>query len=116
MPLVSKALIDRLQVFPPAAESELRDAMAGPASAIVILAAGRRTYAPEFDGETVDGLSLERLRYGALLARQTRLPVLVSGGMGDGTTRLPLAKLMADALLRDYGISARWLESQSTNT
>ena len=117
MPVVSNALIDRLQVFPPIAQSELRAAMAGPASAIVILAAGRRVYAPEFGGETVDGLSLERLRYGAFLARQTGLQVLVSGGMGRPTANTrPLAQLMNDTLLRDYGIKARWIEERSTNT
>jgi uncharacterized SAM-binding protein YcdF (DUF218 family) len=117
MPVVSNEFIDRLQVFPPVAQSELRAATAGPPSAIVILAAGRRGYAPEFGGETVDGLSLERLRYGALLARQTQLPVLVSGGMGRPSVNIPpLAQLMNETLLRDYGIKAKWIEARSRNT
>jgi len=89
--------------------------MRDPPGAIVILSAGRRVYAPEFGTETLDELSLERVRYGALLARATRLPVLVSGGLG-GEGRPSLAQLMADALRSDYGIAARWLESRSVNT
>jgi len=116
MPVVSDALVDRLQVFSPISEATLSEASVGQVSAIVILAAGRRVYAPEFSGETVDGLSLERLRYGARLARQSGLPVLLSGGTGVASRTSPLAKLMADALLQDYGIDAKWLETQSRNT
>lgn len=82
---------------------------------IVILSAGRRTYAPEFGAETLDELSLERVRYGASLAKETHLPVLVSGGLGGGGAP-SLAMLMANALRSDYGIEARWLESRSGNT
>jgi len=81
----------------------------------VILSAGRRVYAPEFGGETADELTLERVRYGARLARGTQLPVLVSGGSPHGEA-VSLAKLMADALRADYGITAKWQESRSTNT
>ena len=116
MPVVSDALVDRLQVFSPISEATLSEASVGQVSAIVILAAGRRVYAPEFSGETVDALSLERLRYGARLARQSGLPVLLSGGTGVASRTSPLAKLMADALLQDYGIDAKWLETQSRNT
>src|SRR6185369_731300 len=48
--------------------------------AIVILGGGRRSDSPEFGGDTVSHYTLERVRYGAQLARQTGLPVLVSGG------------------------------------
>ncbi|HMY77819.1 MAG TPA: YdcF family protein, partial [Thauera aminoaromatica] len=57
---------------------------------------------------------LERLRYAAALARETRLPVLVSGGAPAGDT--PEAYLM-EALLRDeYGVPPRWVESASRDT
>ena len=62
------------------------------AQAIVVLGAGKRTHAPEFGGETVNRLALERLRYAATLARETRLPMLVSGGAPAGDT--PEASLM----------------------
>ena len=48
------------------------------AEAIVVLGAGRRKHAPEFGGDTVNRLALERLRYAARLARETGLPVLVA--------------------------------------
>ncbi|WP_415257474.1 YdcF family protein [Thauera phenylacetica] len=84
------------------------------AQAIVVLGAGKRTHAPEFGGETVNRLALERLRYAAALARETRLPVLVSGGAPAGDT--PEANLM-EALLRDeYGLPPRWVETASRDT
>ena len=82
LPLGSDILIGRLQIFPALTAADLKKIGQTPPLAIVILSAGRRTYAPEFGGETVDALALERLRYGADVARQTQLPVLVSGGLG----------------------------------
>lgn len=84
------------------------------AQAIVVLGAGRRSHAPEFDGETVNRLALERLRYGARLAREHGLPLLVSGGAPRGDT--PEAWLMQRVLQQDYGLSARWVESASRDT
>ncbi len=114
VPVVSYALIEPLQIFPAITPSGLAAAAAGPPSAIVILSAGRRDYAPEFGEETVDQLSLERVRYAAFVARRTGLPVLVSGGATGG--KVPLARLLADTLSKDYGIKARWLEDRSRDT
>jgi uncharacterized SAM-binding protein YcdF (DUF218 family) len=112
---VSDTLIDSLQVFPPLSPAEIRTAGSGAPAAIVILSAGRRVYAPEFGGQTADEITLERVRYGAKLARETQLPVLVSGGATHDEA-VPLAKLMADVLSSDYGIAVKWQESRSTNT
>lgn len=112
---VSALLIDQMQVIPPLTAPELTAATSGAASAIVILSAGRRTYAPEFGGATVDSLSLERVRYGALLARMTGLPVLVSGGIARAGEP-SLAQIMAGALEQDYGLTARWQEVKSETT
>ena len=114
VPLVSKRLIDPLQNFPALSEAALAAERADGPSAIVILSAGRRSYAPEFGGETVDALSLERIRYGATLARKTGLPVLVSGGAAGG--KVPLARLFADTLSKDYGVQPKWLEDRSGTT
>ncbi|WP_418648072.1 YdcF family protein [Thauera butanivorans] len=84
------------------------------ADAIVILGAGRRAYAPEFGGETVSRLALERLRYGAHLARATGLPILVSGGAGPGKTAE--AVLMKAALEEDFGLTVRWVEERARDT
>ncbi len=84
------------------------------AQAIVVLGAGRRTHAPEFGGETVNRLALERLRYAARLARERGLPILVSGGAPRGDT--PEAALMAQVLQEDYGLKPRWVEGASRDT
>lgn len=85
------------------------------AEAIVILGAGRREHAPEFGGQTVNRLALERLRYGAHLARQTGLPVMVSGG-ATRSGQIAEAHLMKTALEEDFGIAVRWAETASRDT
>ncbi|CAL93088.1 conserved hypothetical membrane protein [Azoarcus olearius] len=84
------------------------------AQAIVILGGGRRSHAAEYGGDTVNRLTLERLRYGARLARATGLPLLVSGGAPSGD--VPEATLMAAALREDFGIAPRWEEGGSFDT
>jgi uncharacterized SAM-binding protein YcdF (DUF218 family) len=84
------------------------------AQAIVIVAGGRNRNAPEYGGETVNRLTLERLRYGARLARASGLPILVSGGTASAGTAEAL--LMRDALERDFGLRVRWTESASRDT
>ena len=68
---------------------------AGRSQAVVILGGGIRR-APEFGGDTMNRLTLERVRLGARVARMTKLPVLVSGVSTYGAT--PEARLMRDAL------------------
>jgi uncharacterized SAM-binding protein YcdF (DUF218 family) len=114
-PAVSQILIASLQVYPPLDDTDIAELSSGPATAIVVLSAGRRLQAPEFGGETVDELSLERIRYGAALARQTRLPVLVTGGPARAGEPA-VAQLMGDALARDYGLSPKWIETRASNT
>lgn len=85
------------------------------AQAIVILSSGRITNAPEYGGDTLDDLSLRRVRYGALLQRQTGLPLYVSGGKLP-TEAQPLAELIAEVLRADYGITVAGMESNSQTT
>lgn len=87
-----------------------------PADAIVILGSGRYRDAPEFGGEDdVKTLSLERLRYGAMLARESGRPVLVTGGKPGGAGR-PEGAIMKTVLARDFGVDVRWTEERSENT
>ncbi|MBK7593641.1 MAG: YdcF family protein, partial [Betaproteobacteria bacterium] len=67
------------------------------AQAIVIPGGGVRRNAPEYGGDTLGRLTLERVRYGARLAKQTGLPLLVTGGSVTGNT-VPEAVLMKEAL------------------
>jgi uncharacterized SAM-binding protein YcdF (DUF218 family) len=84
------------------------------AQAMVILGGGVRRNAPEYGGDTLGRLTLERVRYGARVARLTGLPVLVSGGsVSGGQTE---AKLMYDALEGEFGVPVRWMENRSRTT
>jgi len=83
--------------------------------AIVILAGGRVRASPEWGGDTVNAASLRRLRYGAHLAHQARLPVLLAGGNPERRA-LPEAQLMATVLEREFGVRPRWIEDRSDTT
>ena len=111
LPAVSTAL---LRSVSPHAPLQTDSDAAKSARAIVILGGGRRD-APEYGGETVSSLALERARYGALLAREMNLPVLVTGGVvyGYGESE---AEMMAQALAQSFGVQARWVESRSRDT
>lgn len=113
-PMVAKGLLwpleNRYAVLP-------RNGLATlPADAIVILGGGRYRKAPEFAGDDdVKPLTLDRLRYGALVARASGRPVLVAGGQPDGDGRSE-AEIMKIVLERDFGIGARWTEERSETT
>ncbi len=88
--------------------------LAAGAQAIVILGGGTRRDAPEYGGDTLATLTLERVRYGARVAKETELPVLVTGGSTYGGT--PEAELMREALQHEYGVAVRWAENRSRTT
>jgi uncharacterized SAM-binding protein YcdF (DUF218 family) len=83
--------------------------------AIVILGADAAPDGAHPSQTQVGGLTLERLRGGAALARATKLPVLVTGGVvsEDG---LPIAVLMARSLAWDFAVPARWVEQDAGTT
>jgi uncharacterized SAM-binding protein YcdF (DUF218 family) len=110
LPLVAAWLAASISPTRPVDLSAVRDAQA-----IVILGGGVRRNAAEYGGDTLGRLTLERTRYGARLARQTGLPVLVTGGSVKGDTRTE-AQLMREALEGEFGVPVRWVEEQSRNT
>ena len=80
------------------------------AKAIVILAGGgKRLFAPEYGGPMVENELLERLSYGAFVARRTALPVLITGNQDE-------AVAMRASLVRDFGVQPAWIENQSHDT
>jgi len=89
-------------------------AAARTAKAVVILGGGVRRNAQEYDGDTLATLTLERVRYGARVARLTGLPVLVSGG--SVLSGEPEGQLMATSLEREFGVPVRWVEARSRTT
>jgi uncharacterized SAM-binding protein YcdF (DUF218 family) len=109
-PWVANELLRSLQGVVPPTQEEL-----GTTQAIVILGGGRYRDAPEYGlQDTVSHAALERLRYGARLARTTNLPVAVTGGAPHGGTSE--GEAMREALVADFGITPRWVESNSRDT
>lgn len=90
--------------------------------AIVILGGGRRQGAldaPQVNQQQdVSAASMERLRFGARLAKSTQLPVLVTGGAPDKTSPKDLseAELMARVLQSELTVSVKWVEGNSNTT
>jgi uncharacterized SAM-binding protein YcdF (DUF218 family) len=81
------------------------------AQAIVILGGdAERLGAPEYGGEpAVAKRLLERVNFGAFVARRTGLPVAVSGTRNE-------AIAMSASLARDFGTPTRWMEDRSRDT
>ena len=66
-------------------------------------------------GSGIGAMTLDRMRAGALLARRTGLPILVSGGVLDEGAQ-PIAVQMADSLRAEFARPARWVEPVSADT
>ena len=84
------------------------------AQAVVVLGGGLRRAPSEYGGDTLSSSSLERLRYGVWLARQSGLPLLLSGGVVFGGP--PEARVMAEVARGEYALSPRWVEEASRDT
>lgn len=110
LPLVGTALMGTLESRAGAWAPD----MAG-AQAIVVLGSGLIRPVAEFGGETATDRTLIRLRRGAQLARETHLPVLVSGGRPLHAENSEAA-VMAAILEREFGVAVRWQEDQSEDT
>lgn len=109
LPLVGTALMAPLEPNPPISAAQLRQVQA-----IVVLGAGVYHAAPEYGTDTVNSGSLERLRYAARLARESRLPLLVTGGAPFGGR--PEGEAMREVLEQDFGTKVRWVEAASRDT
>jgi uncharacterized SAM-binding protein YcdF (DUF218 family) len=85
--------------------------------AIVILGGGVVTGLPGGD-QQMSKSSLERLRLGAQLARQSGLPLVFSGGLGWGAKDVSVAEAeVAEKVLQDaFGIKLNYKESSSKDT
>jgi uncharacterized SAM-binding protein YcdF (DUF218 family) len=83
--------------------------------AIVVLGAGTYLNAPEYEGNTVNRLGLERIRYAARLHRLTRKPILTTGGVPLGSNSSEAAQ-MRDVLEKEFRVPVRWIEEASGNT
>ncbi|HWV17399.1 MAG TPA: YdcF family protein [Rhodocyclaceae bacterium] len=114
LPPAVDGLLAPLESAPPLDSRQLEQAQGQGAGAVVILGGGLRAVAPEYGRPTLNRITLERVRYGARVARLSGLPILVSGGVaGDG---YPEARAMAESLTEDFGLPPRWVEDASENT
>ncbi|MBP8901298.1 MAG: YdcF family protein [Thiobacillaceae bacterium] len=107
-PMISAALLDSLKPDPVAPTGREADA-------IVILGGGSNRDSLEFGGDTLNRFSIERVRYGAWLAKRLGKPVLVTGGAPDGGSKSE-AEIMATTLGDEYGVATEWMEPHSRNT
>lgn len=104
-PIVADGLMRAAEPYPPL---DLSKPVA--AQAIVILAGGVRVHAPEYGGRPApSSTTLQRIVYGALVARTTGLPVLVSGSHAE-------AAAMRTFLSQSLGVTPRWIENHSRDT
>lgn len=109
LPFVSDRLLRAVYDQGPLDFSHTRNAQA-----IVILGGGVRRDAVEYGGDTVGRLTLDRVRYGARVARSTGLPILVTGGVvfrGE-----PEAAQMKRTLEEEFQVAVKWTEVISRNT
>lgn len=97
-------------------ETPLRPGEAWPAAeAVVVLSAGAREEAPEYGGVSVDPMTLERLRYGVFVHRQTGAPLLVTGG--PSSPDLPsVAELMRRVAVDEFGVQVAWVDGDARTT
>ncbi|HWX32848.1 MAG TPA: YdcF family protein [Steroidobacteraceae bacterium] len=105
IPVVSDSLGGLAEHYPPL---DLRSA-AGAGAIVILGGGGQRAFAPEYGGPAAEPYLLERLSYGAYLARKTGLPILVTGFHVE-------ADAMRATLLRNFDIAARWADDQAYDT
>ena len=112
-------LLDRGLLQTPRAlnRGDIAELKRAPKTALVVLGGGRWALAPEYGVSTLKARSVERLRYGIWLSRETDLPLAFSGGIGhgspDGNTEAEIAARITE---REFGHKLRWQEGRSRDT
>jgi uncharacterized SAM-binding protein YcdF (DUF218 family) len=110
-PYIGSLLLRSFQIYPALSADRASDGV----GAIVVLGADVRRQAPEFGGDTVGALTLERIRYGAKLHRELGLPLLVTGGAARPQGH-PVGLAMRESLEQDFVVPVRWAETEAVNT
>ena len=108
-PWMAGILISGLQKFPPIDSNQLAKCQA-----IVVLGGGVYRNAPEYGGDTISFVSLERLRYALYLSKLSGLPILAAGGAPEGG--FAEAVTMRKSTEDEFGSQIQWIEGQSMDT
>ena len=109
LPAVSMLLMAPLEPYP---ALDFRVPLPADVKAILVLGAGLDSDAPEYQSDTVDGFSLQRLRYAAWLHWATGLPVYISGGVV--TVDAPaVGEVMARVLREEFKVPVAGVETKS---
>lgn len=111
--------LTNMLVMPPRvlSPSEIGDLKKAQKAAIVVLGGGRKALSPEYGVSNLNARSVERLRYGIWLSRETGLPLAFSGGVGHGGDGGPTeAEIAARIAEREFGRPLKWTETQSRDT
>jgi uncharacterized SAM-binding protein YcdF (DUF218 family) len=116
---LTRGLLPQVRALGPAEVAALRQTVvANPGTvAIVVLGAGRESLAPEYGVSNLSARSLERLRYGVWLSRETGAPVAFSGGVGHAVGgAMPEAEIAARVAAREFNHALKWTEPASRDT
>lgn len=110
-------LLTKAPALTPTRLLELKQEAKSTRMAIVILGSGAEKFAPEYADSNLTGPSLERLRYGLWLSRQTGIPVAFTGGSGWAASEGPSeAEVAAKIAAADFKQPLKWTEIQSRDT
>ncbi len=108
-----------LPQFEPLTPSQIGQLQTDKIQAIVVLGGGVLPLAPEYGQAQPRAETAARLRYGVWLARKSGLPVAFTGGLGwaaHGSQIESEAEVARRVAQQDYGVTLRWLESDSRDT
>ena len=93
------------------------DVKARRAVTIVVVGGGRTDHAPEYSSSSLTHHSLERLRYGLWLGRETGASVGFSGGTGwSEAVGAAESEVAARIATQEFGRSLQWTENESRDT
>lgn len=104
-PVVSDVLAGLAEHYAPL---DLRSA-AGAQAVVILGGGGQRELAPEYAGPAAEPGLLERLSYGAYVARKLGLPILVTGFGIE-------ADAMRETLRRNFDLDPRWVDDGAFDT
>ena len=108
-PWMAGFLMSGLQKFPSITSTQLAKCQA-----IVVLGGGVYRDAPEYGGDTIGFVSLERLRYAPYLSELSGVPILATGGNPEGGVADAVA--MRKSAEEDFGGQIQCIEGQSLDT